>query len=100
MTNHEQTVWDVCEAYTRAKHPERILDTPLLLRRLIEEIGELAECIALPERQEALESEIGDVYNTLVMLARINGISVERASQNKLAVLKDRTARLRKGERF
>ena len=93
---HEQRVWDICLAYTHAKHPSRILDTPLLLRRLMEEIGELAEAIALQEKPPVVANEIGDVYHTLVLLGRTEGISVHRASTEKLEVLKDRTIQARK----
>jgi len=104
MTEHEQRVWEVCHEYTSVKKPGVILDPPYLLRRLIEETGELAEVVAVtygvqyPNRN--VTQEIADVYNTLVMLAHVTSVDVEAASKDKLEVLRDRTVKLRQTGSF
>lgn len=86
----ELYIYATCCAYTQAKHPGVVMSCSWLTRRLLEEVGELVEALLNRRPSEVLADEFADVYHTLVLLAKLMDVSVERASHDKLQVLRSR----------
>jgi NTP pyrophosphatase (non-canonical NTP hydrolase) len=70
--------------------PERI-DRQFL--KMIEEIGEVAECIN-KSKPEELATEIGDVFVTLTLLAQQNGLNLTDCVQKAYDKIKGRSGKI------
>lgn len=71
-------------------------DSQLSFTQFIEEAGELAKDINLPRLRnkeidiENLRGEFADVFIQLCALANLHNIDIEEATEEKIAVLKER----------
>jgi uncharacterized protein YabN with tetrapyrrole methylase and pyrophosphatase domain len=61
--------------------------------KMIEEVGEVAECIAKDKDSDSLELEIGDLMVTIILLSDISGINTETALDRAYAKISKRTGR-------
>jgi NTP pyrophosphatase (non-canonical NTP hydrolase) len=71
-------------------------DPQLSFTQLIEEVGELAKDINLPRLRNKeidagnLSGEFADVFIQLCALAQLHGIDIEKATAEKMAIIRNR----------
>lgn len=62
--------------------------------KLVEEVGEVAECISKSRPVDEFELELGDLYVTMVLLAHMKGTTVESAANSAYAKIMNRSGKM------